>query len=384
MRYTPPVAWLQLRKDKRRLVVAISGVAFAVVLVFMQMGFRTALFDSAVRYHRYFDYDLVLISQETSYIVRAATFSRRRLYQAAAFPGVESIAPVYIGLGIWENPFNNKTRRIFVLGLNPARSVLAVEGVQSNLKVIQMPDVVLFDQGSRPEYGAVAEALRSGESVVTEVNNREVSVRGLFEVGTSFGIDGTLVTSDLNFQRLFPYQSAGLINLGLINLEQGADIHALQEALSAQLPNDVLVLTKQQYADREVDFWSSSTPIGYIFTFGVVVGLVVGAIIVYQILFSDVAEHLQEYATLRAMGHPMSYLLGIVLREALLLAILGFVPGFLVSVGLYGMASDATQLPLEMGVERALSVLGLTIGMCAISGAAAVRKLRSADPADIF
>jgi putative ABC transport system permease protein len=203
-------------------------------------------------------------------------------------------------------------------------------------------------------------------------------------VGTSFGLDASIVTSDLNFVRLFPFRPPGLINLGLIKLKPGFDPQVMRDTIGSELPDDVLVLTKQDYIDREIAYWDSATPIGYVFTFGVIIGLVVGAIVVYQILFSDVSDHLAEYATLRAMGYPMSFLVGVVLQEAVILSLLGYVPATGISLGLYRLAGDATRLPLEMTVERGIGVLGLTIMMCAISGLIAVRKLSTADPAEIF
>jgi putative ABC transport system permease protein len=247
-----------------------------------------------------------------------------------------------------------------------------------------MPDVVLFDALSRPEFGPIAESFGAGEAVTTEVGNRRISVGGLFEVGTSFGMDASIVTSDLNFLRLFPLRPPGSINLGLIKLKPGLAPEVVRDAIASELPEDVLVLTKQDFIDREIAYWDSATPIGYVFTFGMIIGLAVGAIIVYQILFSDVSDHLAEYATLRAMGYPMSFLVGVVLQEAVILSLLGYVPATGISMGLYRLAGNATRLPLHMGVERGVDVLGLTIMMCAISGLIAVRKLRTADPAEIF
>ncbi len=384
MLFQIPLGWLQLKKDKLRLLVAASGVGFAVVLIFMQLGFREALFESSVRYHTQFHYDLVLISPESAFLVQPESFSRRRLYQAAGFAGVESVTPVYLSLAMWKNPVEDVTRSIFVVGFNPAQRALDVPGVNANLDKIQLPDVVLFDELSRPEYGPIPELFKAGKIVETEVLNRKISVAGLFQVGTSFGLDGAIVTSELNFLRLFPDRSKGLINLGLINLKPGADADALRNAIDEELPDDVLVLTRRQYMDREIDYWDSTTPIGYVFAFGVVVGLVVGAIIVYQILFSDVSDHLAEYATLRAMGYPMYFLVGVVLQEAVILSFLGYLPAMGISLGLYQMAGEATRLPLVMSVGRGAVVLLLTIVMCSVSGLIAVRKLRSADPAEIF
>jgi len=384
MLFKIPLAWLQLKKEKTRLLVAASGVGFSVVLIFMQLGFRGALFESVVRYHTRFDYDIALISPESAFLVQVESFSRRRLYQAAGLAGVESVAPIYLSLATWKNPVEGGVRSIFVVGFNPAQRALDIPGVNANLDKLQLPDVVLFDELSRPEYGPIPELFKAGKTVETEVVNRKISVAGLFQVGTSFGLDGSIVTSDLNFLRLFPDRPEGLINLGLIKLEPGADLDALRDAIDEELPDDVLVLTKRQYIDREIAYWDATTPIGYVFAFGVVVGLFVGAIIVYQILFADVSDHLAEYATLRAMGYPMYFLVGVVLQEGVILSVLGYLPATGISLGLYRMASDATRLPIDMTIERAIAVFMLTIVMCSVAGLIAVRKLRSADPAEIF
>ena len=113
-------------------------------------------------------------------------------------------------------------------------------------------------------------------------------------------------------------------------------------------------------------------------------GFVVGAIIVYQILFADVSDHLAEYATLKAMGYPNRYLFGVVFQEAIILSVLGYLPGMLISLGLYRLTADATKLPMQMTLSLGLSVVGLAILMCCVSGAIALRKIRSADPAEIF
>ena len=378
------LAWLQLRRQRVRFAVAIAGVAFAVVLMFMQVGFRDALFRSAVKLHQYLKADLVLIHPHSNIVAFPTPFSRRRLFQALGFAGVESVTPVYSALGRWKNPVTGKTRDVFVLGIDPAAEVLDIPEVDAGREVIRYPDTVLYDELSRPEFGPVAAAFRAGEEVATEVSQRRVAVKGLFPLGVSFGIDATLVTSDTNFRRIFPYRPAGSISIGLVRLERGADPRAVRDALAAALPHDVTVLTKRDYMDREVAYWARATPIGYVFTFGVVMGLVVGGIIVYQILFADISDHLAEYATLKAMGYPNRYLAGVVLAEALLLAVVGFLPGLAACWWLYGLTQAATMLPMQVLPERALFVLGLTVVMCCLSGLVAMRKLGAAEPAEIF
>jgi heterocyst specific transport system permease protein len=396
-----PLAWLQLTREPARLLAAVAGVAFAVLLVFMQFGFSDALYASAVRFHGALQGDLFLINPQTSYLVLTRQFSRRRLYQVLGFEGVESVSPVYAALALWKSPYDSSARNIFLVGFDPTDSILDLPGLSASRQRLRMPDIVLFDEASRPEYGPVAAQLKSAKTttldpgrgivsrkpskaVSVEVSNRRVTIAGLFQMGTSFGIDGTLITSDLNFLRLVPDREKGLIDIGIIKLRPGVSADAMRRVLAAHLPNDVEVLTRHAFMDREKAYWATTTPIGFVFAFGAVIGLVVGLVIVYQILFADISEHLAEYATLKAMGYTNAYLFSVVLQEATILAVLGYIPGSLFALSLYHVAENATLLPMRMTLNLALMVLALAVGMCCASGAIALRKVRSADPADVF
>jgi len=379
------LAWLQLAHEKFRFAVALGGVAFSVVLICMQVGFQGAMFDSAVRYHNAFDYDIALISPKTAFIVQPDGFSRRRLLQALAFPGVEDVSSVYMGQANWKNPTNpSDSRAIFVVGFDPSERVFALASINARRTDLSMPDVALFDRFSRVEFGPVAELLERDSILRTELAGRAITIIGLFELGTSFGIDASVAMSDVNFRRIFPLRDAGRIDIGLVHLTKTADASAVRDALDAGLPDDVEIVTRQGFILREIAYWNRNTPIGYIFNFGVVIGLLVGAIIVYQILYADVSDHLQEYATLKAMGYADRFLFAVVLSEAAILALLGFLPGVGLSFFLYQIAGEATRLPLELSFGIAGGVFALTLAMCAFSGSIALRKLRTADPADIF
>jgi putative ABC transport system permease protein len=379
-----PLAWLQLKRERLRLLVALAGVAFAVILILMQLGFRGAMFESAVRFHEALDGDLFLISPTFDFLPQPKSFSRRRLQQALAWPTVVSVTPIYLGLAPWKNPDTGKTRAIFLIGVDPTDPGLRLPGLQEQRDRIRREDVVLYDRHGRPEFGPVAQRVAADGSLTGEIANRRVFVQGLFTLGTSFGVDGTVLTSDMNFLRIDPRRPLGLIDVGVIRLAPGSDPAATRDAMRAALPNDVLVLTRADYITREQHYWDTSTPIGYVFTFGVIIGFMVGAIIVYQILFADVCDHLAEYATLKAMGYPDRYLFGVVFQEAIILAVLGFLPGLALSVGLYHVTAGATLLPLRLTIHTAAFVLVLAIVMCCLSGAIALRKIRAADPAEIF
>lgn len=380
-----PLAWRQLSREKARMLVAIAGIGFADVLMFLQMGFRSALFNGAVQFHESLQGEIVLVSSRYKSLVSLDQFSERRLYQVLGYSGVQSVSSIYLDFAKWKNPDTKDTWDIFAIGINPDEQVVNLPGVQEHLHTLKEPDVVLFDRGSRAEFGPIAQKFQPETPVTTEVQNRQISVVGLFKLGTSFGVNGNIITSDLNFFRLFGQKrQRRLIDVGLIKLKLGVDVDQVVATLQAGLDNDVKVLTKQAFIDQEKSYWNTSTPVGYVFDLGALIGFIVGAVIVYQILYSDVSDHLSEYATLKAIGFRDRYLLMVVFQEAIILAAMGFVPGLAISIGFYHVTRQATLLPMIMTLGRAGFVLVLTMMMCAISAATAVRKLQSADPADVF
>jgi putative ABC transport system permease protein len=378
------LGWLQLSHDKGRMAVAIAGIAFADVLMFMQLGFQNALYSSNTRLHQTLQADLVLINPQGRNLLNLSSFPRRRLYQAMNVPGVKSADPLYVKLANWKVPETRRETSIMVLGFNPDRPAFTLPEVNQNLNSIKLPDTVLFDRASRGDYQAAIAQIDRGQSVKTEIDRRTITIDGLFSIGASFAADGALITSDQNYLRLFPKQDAASVNAGLIQLEPSADPVQVQQVLKAHLPSDVKVLTKQEFIEFEKNYWAKNTAIGFVFNLGVAMGFVVGVIIVYQVLSTDVSDHMAEYATFKAMGYRNMYLLGIVFEEAIILSVLGFLPGVGVSVGLYHVTRNATNLPLYMTLLRAFAILILNMVMCSISGAIATRKLQAADPADIF
>jgi putative ABC transport system permease protein len=378
------LSWLQLRKERARLLVAIAGISFADVLMFLQMGFRGALFSSAVEFHHSLNGEIVMLSSRSRSLIALDRFTERRLYQAAGITGVESVSPIYLNSIQWRNPENKEIWEIYAIGINPEHQVLNIPGVEANREQLRQPDTALFNLGSRKEFGAIAQQFQAGEPIITEIDERQIQIKGLFKLSPTFGINAYLVTSDINFLRMADFRQGGLIDVGVIKLKPGADVQAVLTEMRSRLPDDVKVMTREDYANAEVAFWNASTPVGYTFDLGVVIAFIVGAVIVYQILYSDVTDHLPEYATLKAMGFRDRYLLIVVFQEALILAVLGFIPGTAIALGIYRITNIATMLPMAMDLGRVVFVLILTILMSSFSAAMAVRKLQTADPADIF
>ncbi len=384
------LAWLQLKRKGMRLLAAISGISFAVILMFMQLGFQAALFDSAVLLHNSLRGDIFLLSPRSTALIAMKSFSERRLYQALGVNNVEFITPIYLGFAQWKNPTNPLAwRNIHIIGFDTEYPVFDLPGVTSNVDKLDEPDVVLFDQASRPEFGPVATLFEQAIPITTEIDNmsdatRQVKVVGLFKLGTTFGIDGNLITSHLNFLRIFSQRKKGLIEVGVIKLKSGTNSQKLKQELQQYLPDDVNIFTKQEWIDFEKQYWMTSTAIGFIFSLGVAMGVIVGIVVVYQILYTDVSDHLKDYATLTTMGYRHRYFLSVIFQESLILACLGYIPGFLISSGLYTIAHQTTLLPIVMTQRRTWFVFLLTVFMCFLAGMIAVRKLQDVDPADIF
>jgi putative ABC transport system permease protein len=379
-----PLGWKQLKKNKSRLIVAISGIAFADLLMFAQLGIQAALFDGNVLLHKNLDADIVIRSAQYRDLALANAFPRRRLFQIQDIPHVVSADALYISTVVWRNPQTRKKTQLTLIGQGLERPALSFPEVNQNLEKLNQPDTFLFDRKARGKYDEVLAQVGKGQMVSTEINQRSIRVAGLFSLGASFATDGTLITSQENFLRFFPERGAGQVTLGLIKVEKGTDPQQVLKDIQAILPPDAIASTKQEFIDFELAYWGRTTPIGLVFGFGTAMAFIVGIVIVFQILSTDVNDHLAEYATFKAMGYKDRFLIFIVIEEAMILAILGFIPGLGLALAQYALIQNAAALPIAMTFARFSLVFFLTMVMCITSGAIAMRKVLSADPADNF
>ena len=378
-----PLAWHQIMKQKTRLAVALAGIAFADILMFIQMGMLEALYDSATQPHRLLQADLVLLNPQAKSILGIPSFPRQRLYQASGYEGVAAVSALYSGTGSWRNPETRLNRELQIFGVDPRHPPFTFLQDSDQLKQLKLLNRGLFDQLSNEKFGPISNLIQQQGKVTTEVNGKQFQAVGVFSLGASFGAEGNLITGTSSFLTLFPDRSPDQIDIGVVQLRSGADARNVQSQLQAGLPTDVKVLTKAEFIQLERQYWGEGGT-GFIFNLGAVVGFIVGTVIVYQILYTDVSDHLPEYATLKAMGYSDRYLTSVLAQEILVLAVLGFIPGFFLSIGLYQITYAATFLPVVMKTGRAVIVFSLTLAMCSGSGLIALGKMRSADPADIF
>lgn len=377
-----PLAVLNLLHDRTRLLVAIAGVAFAVLLIFMNLGFLGALLKTTTNFYEQFNGDIFLMSPQSLEISSTEPFPRERLYQIAGIEGVERVMPLYSDYSLWKNPETGISRAMFVYGYNLQDPMFLMPEVNSpeGLRILRQPNTVFIDRLSRPEFGPQTTGLE------TEADRRQVKIGGQYSLGGGFAADGTLLMSDQNFRRYFAPRPLTQINLGVVLLEPGTDPQKMKETMRSLLPADVNLFTKAEIVEHDSTYWLQATSIGFIFGLGVLVSFIVGTVIVYQILYTDIRDHLREYATLKAMGYSSWFLFKVVLQEAVVLALMGYVPGFIAALGLYTITVSATAgaLPVEMTLFRVVFVLVLTLLMCALSGLISVRKAMTADPAEVF
>jgi putative ABC transport system permease protein len=380
-----PIGWLQLRHHRARLLAAVGGVAFAGLLVLMQLGFLGALVGSISLPYRALDAQLLISAADMNTLADANPVARARLLQALSVPGVKAVTPLYLGRVDWRQP-DGTLRSLDVLGIEPSTTPLLPGDIRHQLGALAQPDAVLMDLRTRNVDTTALRAATPDAPLRLELRGQAIQVVGHFEIGGGFSADGYLLTSDQTFMRLFPSRSAGAPNLGLVTLQHGADPATVAQALRENfgVADDVKARTLNEAVTADQQFQTTQRPVGVIFGFGIVMGVLVGIVIVYQVLSSDVADHLREYATLKAVGYPPRFFLGIVFEEAVILGVLGFAPGLLASLGLYAVVAAKTGLPMEMTTMRAFAVLGGTVAMCTLAGAMATRRLTRADPAELF
>ena len=385
-----PLPWLQLVKQKVRFFVALAGIAFISVLMFMQIGFQDALYASATQVHKHLRGDLFLISSQYKSLTSTQSFPRSRLYQILGFNGIESVEPLYVQFAKLKNPINGRKYPIYILGFDPVKSIFRLPEVEQDFQLLKIPDQVFFDRAARPEFGPIAEYFQKKQPIAVEIFSYlgtigyKVKVSGLFTLGPSFGVDGNLIVSSSTFLKIFPERRANELDIGSIHLQPNVNPQTILATLSANLPDDVTVMTRQEFIEFEKNYWTLRTPIGFVFNLMVIMGFVVGVIVVYQILYSNISTHFVQFATLKAMGFRNKYLLNVVFQQAVILAILGYIPGFTISLGLYDLAKDATKLPIVMDLSKGLLVFSSVIFMCLTSGFFSTNKLRKVDPAEIF
>ena len=396
------LALQNISHNKSRAALSIAGISIAIVLIFMQLGFRGAVANTATMIYARMDFDLMLSSPDYLHFVVPGQIPRNVLDQTSSRPDIKSVSPFHVSMVNWDVPSHNEgsrseeSRIIVVMGIEPSAPTFHANEneVVRDLGKLAHSNFVLIDQKSFKEYGPVngKRFTEKDIGVTTTVGGKPVTIAGLFEMGSGLTANGALLVTEQGFDRLLPFDSHNNVSMGLIKYADGLSSTqktSIQAELQDQFRLDkdsvqVDVLTRQQVLDRELHRWLNDTPIGFIFFLGVLISMLVGAAIVYMVLSNDVARKISEYATLKAMGYSNWFLAAVVLRQAVYLSIVAYVPSLIVSLTLYWITATLAQIPIFMTVERVFFVFGLSLVMSTVSGSLAIRKLWQAQPADLF
>jgi putative ABC transport system permease protein len=382
---TVPLAWRNLLSNKRRLSHSIAGIAFAVLLMMVELGFRNAFIDSMLLAIRALDGDIMLVSSTKYQFDKSAPFSRRQLYEARAVPGVATARPLYIERigSIWKNPQDHRLFAVLAFGFDPDQPVFLLPDVSAKLNALRQPDTIMVDRHARSVLG------KADTGTETELARRNIRVVGTFWLSPNFFNDGNVIMSDRNFLKLLgrggPDRSdLPDIEVGVVKVLPGFEIPRVQQALRDAMPANVAVLSKAELMDQEARFHAQVSPVGPIFGVGTLVGFAVGMLISYQILFSELSDQLAQYATLKAMGYHNRFLVKVVLQQAVFYALAGYLPAWILCYLLFRAVGEIVLLPMEMSIGLTATSLALTIGMCVGSALIAVRRVIAADPAELF
>ncbi len=441
-----PLALHNLWHQRFKTSVSIAGVAFALLLVFMQLGFMGAVSHTATNLLDKLQFDVLLRARDYLHLYEAGLIDQRSLQVARNTPGVRSAHPMWITVQNWKTmptqaqqqagDFRGQYLPIAVMAFQPEQPVFDLPEVEAAAELLLRDDMMLLDDSTQVDYGPwESQALfpllpwttgRFGAADLgrqTEIGGRLFSIGGLYTLGTGLAANGALITGQRGFARVAPWDTSQSVSLGLIQLEsddpaeQARVVEQLKQRLSLQaesrttlrvveshLPQTsdqvpsslsepsessepetvVTIVTRAESLAAERYRWLWQTPFGLIFQLGVVLSLVVGAAIVYMVLATDVANRLSEYATLLAMGYSRLFLASIVMTQAIVLSLLGFGVAWGVAELLYRVTYRVSGIPLMMDPQRVLLVAALGLVMCCVSGLLALRKLWKAEPANLF
>jgi putative ABC transport system permease protein len=375
-----PLARRNLLANKKRLLRSLAGLGFAVLLILMQLGCERAFFESSLRVIHLLDGALFIQSAHKYRFITRQPFPPAVLERARQVPGVASVRPLYADWYdfFWKNPYTGKVFMVQVFAFDPDQPVFDLPAVTAHLAALQAPDTVLVDRRARPFLGM------GGKAAAAELNGRRVRIVGRFALGPDFQSDGTVMMSARTFASLLPPGVARGVEAGIVTLKPGADPQAVARALKAALPSDIAVFTKAQLLRFERDFEARVSSAGIIFAMGTIVGFIVGALISYQIVYTDLADQLPQYATLKAIGYGPFYIARVVLRQAGLLAVGGWVPAFVASLLLYRILGELALIPFTTSPYIIIASFALTLGMCLLSAVFAMMPAVAADPAEVF
>ena len=367
-----------LLHEKKRLFLSILSISLAVLVVFMEQGFFHGLNDSQVMLYDNLNADLVIMNSKQKCLRKYDMMRRSSLYQTLGIDEVVEVVPVYKSFSIMRNPQTEAQYEVFCLAFPDDSRLLKTPIENEQREALKINGTVLFDSFSRRNMGKV----ELGEKI--ELDEMENMVGGFFKLGPALSFDGNILMSEPTKLKYMDEHYAEQISFGLLRVKPGTDLQALKTHIAKVVNEDVTILTPEELREREIYYNIKSTPMGAVFGMGMIIGFIIGTIICYQILYNQITDHIPQFATMRAIGFSDIYLREIILQQAILLALIGFIPGIALSKILFSVLFKYTGMPMFFTFGRVAFVLIMTFTMCIVSGLMAGKKLSTADPAELF
>jgi putative ABC transport system permease protein len=371
----PKLAYRNLFHDRLGLIVTVIGIVFSVVLVAVQFGLYlgsenriAAMFDHA-------EADLWVVPLGTKSFDDPAMLSGRERHSVLSTPGVASVQELAVGFVNWRKPKGGSTAALLVGSEITEGTSLPWNVTEGSARALAAPSAVAIDSTYFQELGV------GGLGDRAEVNNMEVTVHAVTKGIRSFTTLPYVFTT-LATGRTLLGASAEQSSYTLVKASPGTEVEALRTALAKRLP-DAEILTHAEFRKRSLDYWLFETGAGAALIAGAVLGIIVGMVIVAQTLYASTKDHLNEFATLRALGASAGYINKVILIQAILSAVIGYVLGMTLSLLVIWAAEDSTLL-IVMTPNLALMLLALTVGMCVLAALCAIFKVIRIDPAVVF
>lgn len=387
------IARKNLLEDIPRFLVAQAGIMFAVGLVTIQTGLQSGFARSSSLLIDKSQADIWVCSENMVHLGLTLPIPFERVSQAQKVAGVDRAEALIFQGALWRDRADN-IASVTMVGSDPNGKLFSPWNItRGSISELKKPDTVMVDESS-------LEALNvKGVGDVGKLGNVEVQIVGLTKGTKSLVLGSLIFTSVENANaflnpRLFidensltstpqELSSTDSITYVLVRAKPGQDLRLLKQRLEAALPK-TRAYTKAEMSQKTQNYWQERSGIGFILGLGAVVGIIVGVVIVGQILYASVSDHIKEFGTLKAMGASDWFIYSVIMEQALWMAILGYVPGMAICVGLAAWTSTTQGIMILITPGSAVAVLGVTAVMCISSAVFAIQKVMYVDPAIVF
>lgn len=361
--------------DRVRLIATVVGIVFSIILVTVQMGLYLSFSRMVTTMIDHAQADLWIVPRGTKCFEDPSLLDERERFRALAIAGVAEAAPVVIGFAEWRLPGGGATP-VFIIGSDHQKPGLQPWNiVAGSIDQLATPDAVAVDESYFDRLGV------SQVGDIAEMRQRKARVAVITKGIRSFTTTPYVFTT---FDRARTYIGIAdnKATYFLVRVTPGSDIEAVRRQIADNV-KDSEVLTEAEFRERSRSFWLFGTGAGAALFAGALLGIIVGTVIVAQTLYSSTKDHLNEFATLRAIGSSSVYIVKVILWQALLSAVIGFIIAAVIGLLVVKFTAD-TALPVLMTPGLMAGLFALTVVMCAVSAISAILEVMRIDPAMVF